>query len=34
VVLGSERDPGRVQDFIDVFSPAENNPVWRETRRR
>jgi len=34
VVLGSERDPRRVQDFIDVFSPAENNPVWRETRRR
>jgi hypothetical protein len=34
VVLGSEPDPGRVQDFIDVFGPAESNPVYKATRRR
>lgn len=33
VVLGTEPDPRRVQNFIDVFGPAENNPVSRETRR-
>ena len=30
VVLGSEPDPGRVQDFIGVFGPAQDNPAsWR-----
>jgi hypothetical protein len=33
VVLGSEPDPGRVQDFIGAFGPAENNPASRQTRR-
>jgi hypothetical protein len=33
VVLGTEPDPKRVQDFIDVFGPAENNPVCGQTRR-
>jgi hypothetical protein len=29
-VLGSEPDPGRVQDFIGAFGPAEDNPAsWR-----
>jgi hypothetical protein len=34
VTLGSEPDPDRVQAFIDVFGPAEGNPMYEETRRR
>jgi hypothetical protein len=34
VVLGTEPDPRLVQRFIEVFGPAENNPVSRQTRRR
>lgn len=33
VVLGSEPDPQRVQEFIGVFGPAEDNPASRQTRR-
>lgn len=33
VDLGSNPDPDLVTRFIDLFEPAEDNPVYSETRR-